>query len=77
MKTIWKELVLAVLMGIVMPEISASWKESVPIRLCGTLPVTNTTGEESMYAVAIAVTRLVAPGPLVAMHTPVLPLARA
>ena len=30
-----------------------------------------------MYAVAIGVTRFVAPGPLVAMHTPVLPLARA
>jgi hypothetical protein len=29
-----------------------------------------------MYAVAIPVNRFVAPGPLVAMHTPVLPVAR-
>ena len=49
----------------------------MPIRLCGTLPVMKTIGVESMYAVAIGVTRFVAPGPLVAMHTPVLPLARA
>ena len=43
----------------------------------GTLPVMNTTGVESMYAVAMAVTRFVAPGPLVARHTPVRPVARA
>jgi len=36
-----------------------------------------TMGTESMYASAIGVTRLVAPGPLVAMHTPTLPLADA
>ena len=48
----------------------------MPIRLCGTLPVMKTIGVESMYAVAIGVTRFVAPGPLVAMRTPVLPLAR-
>ena len=64
-------------MGIVMPEMSASWKESVPMSDWGTLPVMNTTGVESIYAVAMAVTRFVAPGPLVAMHTPVRPVARA
>ena len=32
---------------------------------------------ESMYAVAIPVTRLVAPGPLVAMQTPTFPVALA
>ena len=36
-----------------------------------------TIGTESMYASASAVTRLVAPGPLVAMHTPVRPVAQA
>ena len=34
-------------------------------------------GEESMYAVAIPVTRFVAPGPEVAKHTPTLPEALA
>ncbi len=34
-------------------------------------------GEESIYAVAIPVTRFVAPGPDVAKHTPVLQLALA
>jgi hypothetical protein len=34
-------------------------------------------GMLSSIAVARPVTRLVAPGPLVAMHTPTLPLARA
>ena len=42
-----------------------------------TWPVSATKGIESMFAVAKAVTRLVAPGPLVAMHTPTRPLARA
>src|SRR3712207_3264972 len=36
-----------------------------------------TIGTESMYASAIGVTRLVAPGPEVAMHTPTLPVACA
>ena len=36
-----------------------------------------TMGMLSIYAVAIPVTRLVAPGPLVAMTTPVLPVALA
>ena len=35
------------------------------------------TGEESRCALAIPVTRLVAPGPEVAMHTPTFPVARA
>ena len=36
-----------------------------------------TTGTLSMYAVAMPVTRLVAPGPLVARQTPVFPVLRA
>ena len=36
-----------------------------------------TTGIESIYALAIPVTRFVAPGPLVARQTPTLPLALA
>ena len=36
-----------------------------------------TMGEESIIAVAIPVTMLVAPGPEVAIATPTLPLARA
>ena len=42
----------------------------------GTLPVIATMGMLSSIAVAIPVTRLVAPGPLVAKHTPTLPVAR-
>ena len=42
-----------------------------------TLAVMATTGTESMYAVAIPVTRLVAPGPEVAMQTPTFPVALA
>ena len=49
--------------GIVMPIVSASWKPSVPIRSVRTWPVMNTVGTESSIASAIAVTRLVAPGP--------------
>ena len=49
--------------GIVMPEMSASWKPSVPISSVRTWPVRNTVGTLSITASAIAVTRLVAPGP--------------
>ena len=63
--------------GIVMPLTSASWKPSVPIRSVRTWPVMNTVGTESMIASAIAVTRLVAPGPEVAIATPTLPEALA
>ncbi|MNV63052.1 hypothetical protein D3C71_1556290 [compost metagenome] len=65
------------MIGIVIPVMSASWKASVPIRLEKTLPVITTNGVESIYAVAIPVTRFVAPGPEVAIHTPGLPLALA
>ena len=54
---------------------SISWKESLPISEQGTLPVMATIGIESSIAVAIPVTRLVAPGPEVAMQTPTLPVA--
>lgn len=43
----------------------------------GTLPVMATRGTESSMAVAIPVTRFVAPGPEVAMTTPGFPVARA
>ena len=41
-----------------------------------TWPVMQTIGDESIIAVAMPVTMLVAPGPDVAMATPTLPLAR-
>ena len=42
-----------------------------------TLQVTATIGTESIYAVAIPVTRFVAPGPDVAKHTPTFTVALA
>ena len=39
---------LCLVTGIVMPEMSASWNPSVPIRLVDTCPVIATTGTESM-----------------------------
>ncbi len=63
--------------GMVMPEMSASWKASVPISPRPTCPVMATTGIESICASASGVTRLVAPGPDVAMHTPTRPVACA
>ena len=68
---------LCLVMGIVMPVMSISWKESRPSMLRPTFPVMATTGTESMKAVAMPVTRLVAPGPLVARHTPTRPVTRA
>ena len=43
----------------------------------GTWPVMATTGAESICAVMMPVTRLVAPGPEVATQTPTLPVERA
>ncbi len=63
--------------GIVMPVMSASWNASLPTTGVGTWPVIATIGTESIFASANGVTRLVAPGPLVAMHTPTLPVAHA
>ena len=63
--------------GIVIPRMSASWKASVPMAAEFTWPVIATIGTESMYASAIGVTRLVAPGPEVAMQTPTRPVAYA
>ena len=63
--------------GIVIPVMSHSWKASVPISVDLTCPVTHTSGVESIQASAIGVTRLVAPGPEVAMATPTRPDARA
>ena len=63
--------------GIVIPVMSHSWKASVPIRVDRTWPVMQTSGVESIHASAIGVTRLVAPGPDVAIATPTCPDARA
>jgi hypothetical protein len=60
-----------------MPMMSVSWNASRPIMARGTWPVIATRGVLSMCAVAMPVTRLVAPGPEVATHTPGRPLARA
>ena len=59
---------LCLVTGSVMPVMSTSWKASVPSTLLETLPVMQTIGMESSMAVAMPVTRLVAPGPLVAMR---------
>ena len=64
-------------MGMVAPTMSASWKASVPIEVEPTWPVMATSGTESIMASPRAVIRLVAPGPEVAMHTPVLPVLMA
>ena len=63
--------------GSVMPVMSTSWNASVPSTLLDTWPVMHTIGTESSMAVAIPVTRFVAPGPDVATQTPTLPEARA
>ncbi len=68
---------LCLVIGMVMPTMSASWKASVPIALEETWPVIATSGTESMCASAIGVTRFVAPGPDVAIQTPTLPVAWA
>ena len=68
---------LCFVIGITIPVISTSWKESFPSSGVPTLHVIATIGTESIYAVAIPVTRLVAPGPEVARHTPTLPVALA
>ena len=60
-----------------MPRMSASWKASVPMDAELTWPVMATMGTESMCASASGVTRFVAPGPDVAMHTPTRPVAEA
>ena len=61
----------------VMPVTSVSWNASDPMNASATWPVMQTIGIESIIAVAMPVTRLVAPGPEVATATPTLPLARA
>ncbi len=62
--------------GIVIPVMSASWKASDPITLVATFAVIATTGAESICAVASPTTRLIAPGPEVAMQTPTSFVAR-
>src|SRR2546423_1081306 len=51
-----------------------SWKASVPMTGVPTCPVMATIGAESILASARHATQLVAPGPLVAMQTPTLPV---
>ncbi len=68
---------LCFVIGIVMPVMSASWKASLPTTGVGTCPVMATTGTESIFASASAVTRLQPPGPEVAIATPTLPVAHA
>jgi len=50
---------------------------SEPMSRLPTWPVMQTTGDESIMAVAMPVTRFVAPGPEVAIATPTPPPARA
>src|SRR4026208_328422 len=57
--------------------ISVSWKASEPMSPLPTWPVMQTIGDESIIAVAMPVTMLVAPGPEVAIATPTRPGARA
>ena len=59
------------------PVMSASWNTSRPSCSRLTWPVMAMMGMESIYAVAIPVIKLVAPGPEVAIHTPGRPEARA
>ena len=68
---------LCLVIGMVMPEMSASWNASVPIRPRPTCPVIATTGMESLWASASGVTRFAAPGPEVAIMTPTRPVACA
>jgi len=64
-------------MGSVMPVMSVSWKASFPSTALDTCPVIATSGVLSIHALAIGVTRFVAPGPLVATQTPGFPVERA
>ncbi len=68
---------LCLVIGIVIPVMSASWKASLPTTGVGTWPVIATIGTESIFASASAVTRLHPPGPEVAIATPTLPVAHA
>ena len=56
---------------------STSWNAPSPREPVPTCPVKAIIGTESAKAVATPVTRFVAPGPLVARHTPGLPEALA
>ena len=56
---------------------SVSWNPPSPIVVEPVSGVMNTTGECAQYAAAIAVTKLVMPGPFCAMQTPCRPEARA
>jgi hypothetical protein len=68
---------LCLVIPMVTPVMSHSWKASVPMEPVATWPDTTISGVESMYALASGVTMLVAPGPLVTMATPGLPVTMA
>ena len=72
-----RTLKLCLVMGIMTLYASTSWKAPRPREPVPTWPVNASIGTESANAVATPVTRLVAPGPLVARHTPGLPEALA
>ena len=55
---------------------SVSWNPPSPIVRLPDSGVMHTTGECAQYAAAIAVTKLVMPGPFCPMHTPCLPVTR-
>ena len=74
MSAVFRMTKLCFTIGRVIPKILTSWKASVPIKGEATCPVIATIGTLSRKALAIPVTRFVAPGPEVAMHTPGLPV---
>ena len=67
---------LCLVMGRVTPQMSASWKASLPMTAVLTWPVMQTIGMPSMFAVARPVTVFVAPGPEVTRQQPTSPVAR-
>ena len=68
---------LCLVIPMVTPVMSHSWKASVPMEEVATWPEITTSGVESMYAFDSGVTTLVAPGPLVTMATPARPVTIA
>ena len=69
--------VVAARVGLVHGRLKGKDKDAVPIIEDGTWPVMQISGMESRRASAMAVTRLVAPGPLQAIQTAGLPCVRA
>jgi hypothetical protein len=76
MSAVFRTRKLCFTIGRVIPKMSTSWNASVPISGDPTWPVIAIIGTLSRNALAMPVTRLVAPGPEVAMHTPGRPVIR-